>query len=170
MCSLCQSNSIDCPFFTSSFPPSLPPSFPLFVFSPSLSSPSPSFSTLPSLPPSFALPSFPPSLPLSFYPSLPPSFPQPSLSPPLSLPSSLSLSPFITRVLSLSHKFSFPIDRHYFALATNSGEQFHVFANLAVWLLNQCGRNLDQIEEVAMGTVVELNYGLSITSVFLASL
>ncbi|CAI8051186.1 Intraflagellar transport protein 57 homolog, partial [Geodia barretti] len=40
-----------------------------------------------------------------------------------------------------------PIPRHYFAVATNPGEQFHVFANLAVWLLNQCGRKLAQPEE-----------------------
>ena len=34
-------------------------------------------------------------------------------------------------------------------MATNPGEQFHVFANLAVWLLNQCGRKLAQPEEVS---------------------
>jgi estrogen-related receptor beta like 1 len=40
-----------------------------------------------------------------------------------------------------------PFSRHYFAVPTNSGEQFHVFANLAVWLLNQCGRKITQPEE-----------------------
>ena len=75
----------------------------------------------PSLAPSLAPSLLPPSLTLSIPPSLPSSLPQ-------SLPS--------------SH------DRHYFAVPTNSGEQFHVFANLAVWLLNQCGRKITQPEEV----------------------
>ena len=40
------------------------------------------------------------------------------------------------------------ISRHYFAIRTNSGEQFHMFTNIAVWLINLCGRNLEQPQEV----------------------
>ncbi|XP_019858121.1 PREDICTED: intraflagellar transport protein 57 homolog [Amphimedon queenslandica] len=40
-----------------------------------------------------------------------------------------------------------PIPRHYFAIATNSGEQFHAFTNLSVWLLNLCGSHLEQPQE-----------------------
>ena len=40
--------------------------------------------------------------------------------------------------------------RHYFALATNPGEQFHYFTNIAVWLLRKCGKNLEQPQEVCV--------------------
>ncbi|KAE9551300.1 hypothetical protein FO519_005480 [Halicephalobus sp. NKZ332] len=32
-----------------------------------------------------------------------------------------------------------PISRHYFVKSTNSGEQFFLFTNLAVWLMKKCG-------------------------------
>ena len=38
--------------------------------------------------------------------------------------------------------------RHYFALPTNSGEQFFAFTNLAVWLINLNGKKLEQPQEV----------------------
>ena len=41
-----------------------------------------------------------------------------------------------------------PHCRHYFALPTNPGEQFHYFTNLAVWLLKLCAKNLEQPQEV----------------------
>jgi estrogen-related receptor beta like 1 len=41
-----------------------------------------------------------------------------------------------------------PFPRHYFALATNSGEQFYYFSNVSVYLLNLCGCNLPQPQEV----------------------
>lgn len=40
-----------------------------------------------------------------------------------------------------------PFPRHYFALPTNPGEQFYAFTNLAVWLLNACGKRLEQPQE-----------------------
>ncbi|XP_050440668.1 intraflagellar transport protein 57 homolog isoform X2 [Adelges cooleyi] len=40
-----------------------------------------------------------------------------------------------------------PINRHYFALQTNSGEQFFMFISLAVWLLNKLGNDLKQPQE-----------------------
>jgi len=42
--------------------------------------------------------------------------------------------------------------RHYFALATNSGEQFNYFVSLAAWLLRNCGRKIDQPQEVCFDT------------------
>ncbi|XP_050535827.1 intraflagellar transport protein 57 homolog isoform X3 [Daktulosphaira vitifoliae] len=39
------------------------------------------------------------------------------------------------------------INRHYFALQTNSGEQFFMFTSLAVWLLNKLGSDLKQPHE-----------------------
>ncbi|VVC32770.1 Intra-flagellar transport protein 57 [Cinara cedri] len=40
-----------------------------------------------------------------------------------------------------------PINRHYFALQTNSGEQFYMFVSLAIWLLSKLGKNLKQPQE-----------------------
>ncbi|KAL9965679.1 hypothetical protein ACROYT_G029517 [Oculina patagonica] len=40
-----------------------------------------------------------------------------------------------------------PLSRHYFALATNPGEQFFTFTSLAAWLLTCCGRNFEQPQE-----------------------
>ena len=40
------------------------------------------------------------------------------------------------------------IHRHYFAISTNPGEQFYAFTNLAAWLINTCGRNMEQPQEV----------------------
>jgi len=44
--------------------------------------------------------------------------------------------------------------RHYFALATNPGEQFNYFVSLAAWLLRSCGRKLDQPQEVCFDALV----------------
>lgn len=46
----------------------------------------------------------------------------------------------------------FHLRRHYFALPTNSGEQFFTFTSLAAWLLNLCGRNIDYPQEVGPTT------------------
>ncbi|KAF2356473.1 Intra-flagellar transport protein 57 [Trinorchestia longiramus] len=40
-----------------------------------------------------------------------------------------------------------PLNRHYFALATSPGEQFYLFVSLAVWLINNCGHNMEQPQE-----------------------
>ncbi|XP_074652911.1 intraflagellar transport protein 57 homolog [Tubulanus polymorphus] len=40
-----------------------------------------------------------------------------------------------------------PFSRHYFAIATNPGEQFHAFTSLAAWLLRTAGKHMDQPQE-----------------------
>lgn len=40
-----------------------------------------------------------------------------------------------------------PLSRHYFAIATNSGEQFHSFTMLSAWLIQQAGLMFDKPEE-----------------------
>ncbi|XP_022171688.1 intraflagellar transport protein 57 homolog isoform X1 [Myzus persicae] len=40
-----------------------------------------------------------------------------------------------------------PINRHYFALQTSSGEQFYMFVSLAIWLLSKLGKDLKQPQE-----------------------
>jgi len=40
-----------------------------------------------------------------------------------------------------------PINRHYFAFQTSSGEQFYMFVSLAIWLLNKLGKDLKQPQE-----------------------
>jgi len=40
-----------------------------------------------------------------------------------------------------------PLSRHYFALATNPGEQFHAFTSLAAWLITMSGSHMDQPQE-----------------------
>ncbi|KAI8767462.1 intraflagellar transport protein 57 isoform X1 [Biomphalaria glabrata] len=40
-----------------------------------------------------------------------------------------------------------PVNRHYFAIQTNPGEQFYMFTSLAAWLLNKAGRPFDQPQE-----------------------
>lgn len=40
------------------------------------------------------------------------------------------------------------IVRHYFAVATNPGEQFFTFTSLAAWLFTRCDRNFEQPQEV----------------------
>lgn len=37
-----------------------------------------------------------------------------------------------------------PLSKHYFALSTNSGEQFHSFMILSAWLIQQAGGNFDK--------------------------
>jgi len=37
--------------------------------------------------------------------------------------------------------------RHYFAVATNPGEQFFAFTNIVAWLLNQCGKSFERPQE-----------------------
>ncbi|PAA52478.1 hypothetical protein BOX15_Mlig003518g4, partial [Macrostomum lignano] len=44
----------------------------------------------------------------------------------------------------LHHK---PISRHYFAMATNSGEQFHAFGCLASWLVRMGGKDMEEPQE-----------------------
>ena len=39
--------------------------------------------------------------------------------------------------------------RHYFALSTNSGEQFFAFTSVAAWLLQMCGKHVEQPQEVS---------------------
>lgn len=40
------------------------------------------------------------------------------------------------------------LSRHYFAIQTNPGEQFHSFITLAAWLIQQSGHNFDKPQEV----------------------
>jgi len=40
------------------------------------------------------------------------------------------------------------ICRHYFALSTSTGEQFFAFTSLAAWLLQMCGKRIEQPQEV----------------------
>jgi len=41
------------------------------------------------------------------------------------------------------HQFS----RHYFAIATNPGEQYFAFTNIVAWLLNKCNKSFDRPQE-----------------------
>ncbi|XP_013774859.1 intraflagellar transport protein 57 homolog [Limulus polyphemus] len=40
-----------------------------------------------------------------------------------------------------------PLNRHYFALQTNPGEQFYMFTTLAAWLIRKCGKSFDTPQE-----------------------
>jgi len=40
-----------------------------------------------------------------------------------------------------------PISRHYFAIPTNPGEQFHMFTSLCAWLISITDRSFDQPQE-----------------------
>ncbi|KAJ4443521.1 intraflagellar transport protein 57 homolog [Periplaneta americana] len=40
-----------------------------------------------------------------------------------------------------------PLNRHYFALQTNPGEQFYLFTSLAAWLIRKTGRSFEQPQE-----------------------
>ncbi|XP_064617714.1 intraflagellar transport protein 57 homolog [Liolophura sinensis] len=40
-----------------------------------------------------------------------------------------------------------PLSRHYFAIATNPGEQFFMFTSLAAWLLRKAGKQFEQPQE-----------------------
>lgn len=40
-----------------------------------------------------------------------------------------------------------PLNRHYFALQTNPGEQFYLFTSLAAWLIRKTGRPFEQPQE-----------------------
>ncbi|NXG57926.1 IFT57 protein, partial [Hemiprocne comata] len=40
-----------------------------------------------------------------------------------------------------------PLSRHYFALATNPGEQFFMFCTLAAWLITKAGHPFEQPQE-----------------------
>lgn len=64
-----------------------------------------------------------------------------------------------------------PLPRYYFAIRTNSGEQFHMFTNIAVWLINLCGRNLEQPQEfddpnATIATIIEEAKKLGISTKF----
>ncbi|NXO01881.1 IFT57 protein, partial [Rhinopomastus cyanomelas] len=43
--------------------------------------------------------------------------------------------------------FSPFLNRHYFALPTNPGEQFFMFCTLAAWLISKAGRAFEQPQE-----------------------
>lgn len=56
------------------------------------------------------------------------------------------------RLLNYEVEFIKPLNmksmsRHYFAIATNPGEQFFMFTSLAAWLLRSAGRNFEQPQE-----------------------
>ena len=40
-----------------------------------------------------------------------------------------------------------PLNRHYFVLQTNPGEQFYLFTSLAGWLIRKSGRTFDPPQE-----------------------
>ena len=40
-----------------------------------------------------------------------------------------------------------PLNRHYFVIQTNPGEQFYLFTSLAAWLIRKTGRNFDPPQE-----------------------
>merc|ERR1712018_992779 len=40
-----------------------------------------------------------------------------------------------------------PLNRHYFVLQTNPGEQFYLFTSLAAWLIRKTGRKFDPPQE-----------------------
>ncbi|XP_066601228.1 intraflagellar transport protein 57 homolog [Prorops nasuta] len=40
-----------------------------------------------------------------------------------------------------------PLNRHYFAIPTNPGEQFYVFTSLAAWLIRKLGRSFETPQE-----------------------
>ena len=40
-----------------------------------------------------------------------------------------------------------PLNRHYFVLQTNPGEQFFVFSSLAAWLIRKTGKNFESPQE-----------------------
>ena len=40
-----------------------------------------------------------------------------------------------------------PLNRHYFILQTNPGEQFFVFSSLAAWLIRKSGKNFESPQE-----------------------
>ncbi|KAG8178120.1 hypothetical protein JTE90_020826, partial [Oedothorax gibbosus] len=39
------------------------------------------------------------------------------------------------------------INRHYFALQTNPGEQFFMFSSLAAWIIRKCGIRFETPQE-----------------------
>ncbi|PSN44094.1 hypothetical protein C0J52_07657 [Blattella germanica] len=39
------------------------------------------------------------------------------------------------------------LDKHYFAIQTNPGEQFYLFTSLAAWLIRKTGRQFEQPQE-----------------------
>nr|XP_027217532.1 intraflagellar transport protein 57 homolog [Penaeus vannamei] len=40
-----------------------------------------------------------------------------------------------------------PVNRHYFAIATNPGEQFYLFTSLSAWLIRKTGRTMEPPQE-----------------------
>ena len=58
--------------------------------------------------------------------------------------------------------------RHYFAVPTNSGEQFFAFTNVVAWLLNQCGKSFERPQEfddpnATISEILNLSRSLGIT-------
>lgn len=41
----------------------------------------------------------------------------------------------------------FTFFRHYFAIATNPGEQFYLFTSLSAWLIRKTGRHMEPPQE-----------------------
>ena len=44
--------------------------------------------------------------------------------------------------------YNFKYYRHYFAISSNSGEQFFSFITLSAWLIQQAGVNFERPQEV----------------------
>ena len=71
------------------------------------------------------------------------------------------------RFISTSHPYcSF---RHYFALPTNSGEQFYSFTSIAAWLLQMTGKHFEQPQEVSIKNQCYNIHILCMLIVFLTS-
>ena len=56
------------------------------------------------------------------------------------------------KLLNYEHEFIHelrmrPLNRHYFVIQTNPGEQFYVFSSLASWLIRKTGKNFEPPQE-----------------------
>ncbi|KAK3887437.1 hypothetical protein Pcinc_008440 [Petrolisthes cinctipes] len=56
------------------------------------------------------------------------------------------------KLLGYDHEFVIdlrmkPLSRHYFAIATNPGEQFYLFTSLSAWLIRKTGRHMEPPQE-----------------------
>jgi hypothetical protein len=59
--------------------------------------------------------------------------------------------------------------RHYFAIATNPGEQFYSFTMLAAWLIQQSGTQFDKPEEVIYFITKSITFAFCLNKIFLYS-
>lgn len=60
------------------------------------------------------------------------------------------------------------LNRHYFALQTNPGEQFFMFVSLASWLIKKCGKYIDTPQEYddpnsTIAVILDIAHSLDIT-------